>query len=103
MTTSSEEPDPTGIWEVLGCKWTFHILRYLDAEDARFNQLQDGIDGLPASTLSARLKGLQAENVIERTVDETATPPTVTYSLTEKGDELADLVARIEDLERRYD
>ena len=92
-----------GIWEVLGCKWTFHILRLLGDEDARFNQIKNGIEGLPASTLSTRLQRLREENVVKRDVDGASTPPSVTYSLTEKGDDLADVVAEIEAIERRYE
>ncbi|ELY99992.1 winged helix-turn-helix transcriptional regulator [Natrialba aegyptia] len=105
MGTESDLPAPTewsGIWEVLGCKWTFHILRLLARGDAQFNQIKQKIEGLPASTLSTRLKSLQEETVVVRTVDESATPPTVSYSLTEKGDELAEIIMQIEKLEQRY-
>lgn len=97
-----EESEWDGIWKVLGCKWTFHVLRLLARRDAQFNEIRDAIDGLPASTLSTRLKSLQAEGVVAREVSD-GSPPTVTYSLTEKGEELADAVARIEEIERRYE
>ena len=93
----------SGIWEVLGCKWTFHILRLLVREDAQFNQIKNSIEGLPASTLSTRLKSLQKEDVVVRSVNEAATPPTVSYSLTAKGDELAEIITQIEELEQRYE
>lgn len=105
METDTELPDSTewsGIWEVLGCKWTFHILRLLATRDAQFNQIKGAIDGLPASTLSTRLKSLQEEDIVVRTVDGPATPPTVSYSLSKKGDELAEIITQIEDLEQRY-
>ena len=91
----------SGIWEVLGCKWTFHILRLLACQDARFNQIKNSIDGLPASTLSTRLTSLQDEQVVSRRVGD-GSPPTVTYALTEKGQELAGIIGDIEDLERRH-
>ena len=91
----------SGIWQVLGCKWTFHILRFLAVRDARFNQITAAIDGLPASTLSTRLKALKEEQIVSRTVDD-STPPTVEYSLTEKGTELAAIIEEIEELENRY-
>ncbi|WP_101296443.1 winged helix-turn-helix transcriptional regulator [Halegenticoccus soli] len=91
-----------GIWEVLGCKWTFHILRFLSTRPAQFNQIKNAIEGLPASTLSTRLKSLREENLVSRSVAD-STPPTVTYALTEKGEELAEIIARIEELERRYE
>ena len=91
----------SGIWQVLGCKWTFHILRFLAVQDARFNQIKTAIDGLPASTLSTRLKSLEEEQIVSRTVED-STPPTVKYSLTEKGTELAAIIKEIEELENRY-
>ena len=91
----------SGIWQVLGCKWTFHILRFLAVRDARFNQITTAIDGLPASTLSTRLKSLEEEQIVSRTVED-STPPTVEYSLTEKGTELAAIIEEIEELENRY-
>lgn len=98
----SESTEWSGIWEILGCKWTFHVLRLLAREDAQFNQIKSNIEGLPASTLSTRLKSLQEEDVVVRSVDETATPPTVSYSLTAKGTELAEIIMQIEELEQRY-
>ena len=106
MGTDTEPPESTewsGIWEVLGCKWTFHILRLLAREDTQFNRIKNSIEGLPASTLSTRLKSLRKEGVVVRSVDETATPPTVSYSLTAKGDELAEIITQIEQLEQRYE
>ena len=91
----------TGIWEVLGCKWTFHILRYLAVQDARFNQIKDTIEGLPASTLSTRLKALEDEQIVSRSVEDSS-PPAVEYSLTEKGVELAEIIDEIKELEKRY-
>ncbi|MGQ4555701.1 winged helix-turn-helix transcriptional regulator [Halobellus sp. GM3] len=99
----THESNASGIWNLLGCKWTFHIVRLLDRRDARFNQIKTEIEGLPASTLSARLESLREEGLVERDVDETATPPTVTYALTEKGTELAGILGDVEDLQRRYD
>jgi len=97
-----EEMEWSGIWEVLGCKWTFHILRLLAEKDAQFNQIKNTIDGLPASTLSTRLDALQREGVVSREVAEELSPPEVTYSLTEKGTELTEIIAEIEELEKRY-
>lgn len=98
----TQNADGDGLWEVLGCKWTPRILHLLDARDAGFNEIKRAIDGLPASTLSTRLKRLRAEGVVARDVDDD-TPPSVTYSLTEKGSELADLLEQIQELERRYE
>ncbi|WP_340674462.1 winged helix-turn-helix transcriptional regulator [Natrinema zhouii] len=52
--------------------------------------------------LSTRLKSLQKEDVVVRVVDETATLPTVSYVLTENGNEIADVITQIEASEQRY-
>ena len=89
-------------WDVLDCKWTLHILRLLARDDAQFDQIKSSIDRLLTSTLSTRLKSLQEEDVVVCSVDEAATPPTVSYSLTGKGDEFVEIIMLIEQLERRY-
>ena len=91
-----------GIWETLGCKWTFHIIRCLDHEPTGFNQLKDTIGGIPASTLSTRLKELGEQDIVSRSVQDT-TPPSTRYELTEKGDAVADIVSQLEEIEERFD
>ena len=91
-----------GIWEALGCKWTFHIIRYLDHEPLQFNQLKETIGGIPASTLSTRLKELQSQDIVSRSVRDT-TPPSTLYALTEKGDAVADIVTQLEEIEEQFD
>ncbi|UHQ99136.1 winged helix-turn-helix transcriptional regulator (plasmid) [Natrinema zhouii] len=48
------------------------------------------------------MKSLQKEDVVVRVVDETATLPTVSYVLTENGNEIADVITQIEASEQRY-
>jgi len=91
-----------GIWEALGCKWTFHIVRCLDHEPMGFNQLKNTIGEIPASTLSTRLKELGEQNIVSRSVKDT-TPPSTRYELTEKGDAVADIVAQLEEIEEQFD
>lgn len=91
-----------GIWEALGCKWTFHIVRLLNRGPMQFNQMKDAIGEIPASTLSTRLKELQAQNIVSRTVQDT-TPPSTRYALTEKGDAVAGIVTQLEEIEREWE
>ena len=91
-----------GIWEALGCKWTFHIIQYLDHEPMQFNQLKETIGGIPASTLSTRLEELQSQDIVSRSVRDT-TPPSTLYALTEKGDAVADIVTQLEEIEEQFD
>jgi DNA-binding HxlR family transcriptional regulator len=77
--------------EVLGGKWTFLIIRDLFEGTRRFGELRKSLSGISPKTLSIRLKELEDKNVVIRTAYPTV-PPTVEYSLTEKGRSLKKLV-----------
>ncbi|MDX1744782.1 MAG: helix-turn-helix domain-containing protein [Halobacteriales archaeon] len=86
-----------GLWDILGCKWTFHVIRLLSMEAHGFNEMEREIRGITSTMLSRRLKQLRREGVISRTVEDT-TPPSTTYRLTETGEDLAQILLEIEDL-----
>lgn len=77
--------------DVLGGKWTFLIIRDLSEGTKRFGELRKSLAGVSPKTLSVRLKELEAKNVIKRTAYATI-PPTVEYSLTEKGASLMPII-----------
>ena len=81
--------------ELLRYKWTIRILGVLAGGDHRFNELQRSVGNAPSNVLSERLKQLEREAIVSRTVEDTS-PPQVTYALTERGAELADIVHEIE-------
>lgn len=83
--------------EILGSKWTFHVLRLLDSRSYGFNEMKREIDGMTAAMLSRRLKELGCHGFVDRTVEET-TPPTTTYRLTEAGSEFVRLLREMEEL-----
>jgi DNA-binding HxlR family transcriptional regulator len=87
-----------GLWSILSCKWTFHVLRLLSMDDRGFNEIKRELDGITATMLSRRLKQLEGEGLVEREVLDT-TPPTTNYSLTETGTELAAILREIEELQ----
>lgn len=76
---------------VLGGKWTFLILRDLFEGTKRFGELRKSLYGVSPKTLSERLKELEEKGVIKRTAYPTI-PPTVEYSLTEKGESLKPII-----------
>ena len=86
-----------GLWDILGCKWTFHIIRLLSMDEFGFNEMEREIHGITSTMLSRRLKQLHQEGIVSRTVEST-TPPTTTYQLTEIGEELAQILLQIERL-----
>lgn len=85
------------LWELLGCKWTFHIIRLLSMEEFGFNEMERQIVGITSTMLSRRLKQLEEEGIISRSVEATS-PPRSTYRLTEAGQELAKYLREIERL-----
>jgi DNA-binding HxlR family transcriptional regulator len=52
--------------EVIGDRWTPLIIRELAIGTRRFREIADGLPGIPEDVLSARLKQLATDDVIER-------------------------------------
>jgi DNA-binding HxlR family transcriptional regulator len=80
--------------ELIGGRWTGAIIRALLAGLTRFNDLKASVPGLSDRMLSERLKELEAEGIVERSVTPT-TPVRIDYQLTEKGRALAGVVESI--------
>ena len=91
-----------GLQDILGPKWTLHILRLLSEGSHGFNAVQDELSGLTAPMLSKRLKELRCHGLVERTVTETS-PPTTTYALTEQGAQIATHLRQLESLVELHD
>ncbi|MGG0300753.1 helix-turn-helix domain-containing protein [Bacillus albus] len=81
---------------VIGGKWTFLILRDLFYGPKRFAELERRLNGISPRTLSLRLKELEQENIIKRTIYSTM-PPHVEYSLTKKGETLRPIFDAMKD------
>src|SRR4051812_19402701 len=75
--------------DMIGERWTILILRDLLLHGARrYQDLQESLEGVAPNTLSARLKGMEADGLIERKLYNER-PPRLEYHLTEKGRSLA--------------
>jgi DNA-binding HxlR family transcriptional regulator len=77
-------PDFHHAVELIGRRWTGAILWALSERDHYFGELSQAIPGLSDRLLSRRLRELEEEGVVLRVVH-SATPPRVSYGLTEKG------------------
>ena len=87
---------------VIGMKWSLQIVhRLLNASSKRFCELQEELGGVNPSTLSSRLKMLEDEGLVMRE-QVSSIPPHVKYSLTDKGSELAPVIAEISDWSQRW-
>ena len=78
--------------EVIGGKWKPLILHYLQKNGTkRYSEIFRFLDGAPKKTLTAQLRELEADKIIERTVIPTV-PVQVEYSITEHGKTLFPLL-----------
>jgi DNA-binding HxlR family transcriptional regulator len=70
--------------ELIGRRWTGVVLRTMLHGASRFSDIADAVPNLSDKMLAERLKELEAEGMITRTVVP-ETPVRVEYALTEKG------------------
>ncbi len=80
--------------EIIGRRWTGAILRALLAGRTRFNEIGSTVPGLSDRLLSERLKELETQGVITRTVTP-STPVRIEYALTPMGEALMPVVAAV--------
>lgn len=73
--------------QVLGGKWTFLIVYTLLDGKKRFKELERAVTGINTRMLVKDLKSLEENKIVIREAFATI-PPTVEYSLTEKGRQL---------------
>ena len=71
------------------------------SQPARFNELKRRIEGISATSLSERLTELEKNKIVQRKVIPD-TPPRVQYSLTPKGEDLANLLSKFADWSKRW-
>ena len=80
--------------ELLGRRWAGAIIRLLLGRPMRYNELRASIPDISDRMLAERLKELEAEDIVIRTVIPEA-PIGVEYTLTDKGRALEAPVAAI--------
>lgn len=74
--------------EIIGARWSGAIVQSLLNGATRFGEMQSAIPGLSSRMLSARLKELEAEGIVERV----SADARASYRLTAKGRALAPVV-----------
>jgi DNA-binding HxlR family transcriptional regulator len=80
--------------ELIGSRWTGAILRTLLQGPTRYAYLKAAIPDITDRMLSERLRSLEAEDLVVRSVIP-ETPVRVEYELTKKGRELQDALREI--------
>lgn len=88
---------------MIGKKFTLHILRNMMLlKQNRFNQFLESIEGINTKTLSIRLREMEEEGIIKRTVI-SKRPVQTEYSLTEKGKTLEPVLKLLAEFSMRYE
>jgi DNA-binding HxlR family transcriptional regulator len=85
--------------DVLGCKWSWSVLRAVYRGIRRPGQLERSIEGISTKVLNERLKKLVEFGVLEK-AEYPEVPPRVEYAFTELGRRFFAILEQIESLER---
>lgn len=92
-----EKCDVVDIWEVLGKRWSLHILKNLSTNGIiRFNGLKRLIPEISSTVLSQRLLELEREGLISKKIY-SEIPVRVEYSLTPRTKELETILQQLND------
>jgi DNA-binding HxlR family transcriptional regulator len=89
--------------KVVGKKFTLHILRNMILlKQNRFNQFLESIEGISTKTLSIRLRQMEENGLITKTVIR-GRPMQTEYSLTEKGKTLEPVLDLLGEFSMKYE
>lgn len=79
------------VLDIMGGKWSIPIISTLLDGTLRFSELERTIPNINTRMLVKELKNMEANEIVKREVFATV-PPTVEYSLTNKGQKLKPIV-----------
>jgi len=83
--------------DLIGERWTALLLRDLLLHGSRrFQDFQDSLPGVAPNTLSARLKAMEDDGLVQRVLY-SERPPRMEYMLTEKGKSLGPVIRAMRD------
>lgn len=86
---------------LIGNKWKIIILRELLSGTKRYNELTRNVVGISPKVLTENLRELEADGIISRKIYPVV-PPKVEYSLTEKGEDLKNVVESMRQFGLKY-
>ena len=105
MRQRKQSPSPcaiTGLLELLTRPWTLHILWALThSGPMRFGVLKRQVEGISSRVLTERLRTLEEARFIFRQYEQTI-PPSVTYGITERMNDMEKVFAQLEGLARKW-
>jgi DNA-binding HxlR family transcriptional regulator len=83
------------VWEVLGRRWSLHILKNLSTRNViRFNELKRALAGISSTVLAERLLELEREGLVTKKIYPEV-PPRVEYSMTVQARELEVIIKEL--------
>jgi DNA-binding HxlR family transcriptional regulator len=82
------------VLDILGGKWSIPIIYTLLSGTKRFMELQRSLPDINTRMLVKELKNMEEKKIVTRVVFATV-PPTVEYTLTEKGRKLQPAIAEL--------
>ena len=82
-------------------KWKIIILRELLTGTKRYNELTRSVVGISSKVLTENLRDLEKDGIINRVVYPEV-PPKVEYSLTEKGEDLREVIEAMKQFGLKY-
>ncbi|MFZ5755886.1 MAG: winged helix-turn-helix transcriptional regulator [Pseudomonadota bacterium] len=84
--------------DVLGCKWSWSVLRAVHSGVSRPGQLERAIPGISTKVLNERLRKLVAHGVLEK-IEYDEKPLRVEYAFSDLGKKFFSILMSIEALE----
>jgi DNA-binding HxlR family transcriptional regulator len=82
------------VFKLITGRWTLLILWSLKLGPVRFHRIRDTVEGISERVLSSALKDLCRHGLVSRHV-EPSVPPKVSYSLTDSGEGLLDVMEHL--------
>lgn len=87
LKVSEETCSLREVLEIIGGKWAMPMIYILSKGKMRFKELERSVEGINTRMLVKELKNMEANGIVTREVFATV-PPTVEYTLTDKGQKL---------------
>ncbi len=87
--------------DILGDKWTLLVVRDILFGKHTFKELQESPERIPSNILADRLKRLQKEKIIEKSLYQER-PKRYSYALTEKGRDLGPVMKCMIEWSNKY-
>ena len=89
-------------FKIIGKKFTIHIIRNMSLlTQSHFNEFIDSIEGINPKTLSTRLREMEKNGLIQRSVFP-GTPVKIQYFLTKKGRALTPILDQMAAFSMQY-